>query len=80
MSADQKIIFGHRRDLRIRDNHGLFEALRAAHEVQPIFIFDQNILDKLENKQDTRVQFIHKELQAIKSVYEHKGGKKHIRR
>jgi len=74
VSDTNKIIFWHRRDLRIRDNRGLFEALKDGHEVQPIFIFDKNILDDLENKKDARVLFIHKELQAIKTVYEDKGG------
>ncbi len=31
----------------------------------PLFIFDTNILDKLEDKQDARVEFIHNSLQAI---------------
>lgn len=73
MAEQGKIIFWHRRDLRIRDNHGLYEALKDGHEVQPIFIFDKNILDDLKNKEDARVQFIHKELSAIKTVYEDKG-------
>lgn len=74
MRKYNKSIFWHRRDLRIRDNHGLYKALSESEEVQPIFIFDKNILDKLSNKQDRRVQFIHNELNAIKTVYEDKGG------
>ncbi len=52
-------IFWFRRDLRLHDNAGLFHALKAAIPVLPIFIFDRNILDKLDNKQDRRVEFIH---------------------
>jgi deoxyribodipyrimidine photo-lyase len=52
-------IFWFRRDLRLSDNHGLFQSLRAGLPVLPVFIFDRNILDLLENKQDARVEFIY---------------------
>ena len=48
-----------RRDLRLSDNAALYHALRAGIPVLPIFIFDQNILDQLEDKKDKRVAFIH---------------------
>ena len=51
-------IFWFRRDLRIEDNHGLYEALKSPWPVLPIFIFDPNILAKLSNKSDARVEFI----------------------
>jgi len=50
-------IFWFRRDLRIDDNKGFFEALNAGKEVLPIFIFDKSILDELP-KDDARVTFI----------------------
>ncbi|WP_026705933.1 cryptochrome/photolyase family protein [Flavobacterium soli] len=50
-------IFWFRRDLRIEDNKGFFEALNAGKEVLPIFIFDTTILDELP-KDDARVNFI----------------------
>lgn len=52
-------IFWFRRDLRLNDNAGLHHALRAGLPVVPIFIFDKAILDKLEDKADRRVVFIH---------------------
>ncbi len=52
-------IFWFRRDLRLEDNTALFHALQSEHPLLPIFIFDTDILDKLENKTDARVQFIH---------------------
>ncbi|MEH6305098.1 deoxyribodipyrimidine photo-lyase [Olivibacter sp. CPCC 100613] len=58
-------IFWFRRDLRLRDNHALYEALRSGHHVQPVFIFDRTILSKLEDKDDARVSFIHQELSSI---------------
>lgn len=48
-----------RRDLRLNDNAALYYALKSSFPVMPIFIFDKDILDKLEDKQDRRVEFIH---------------------
>ena len=58
-------IFWFRRDLRLRDNRGLFEALNAGLPVVPLFIFDRNILDKLSDRSDARVGFIQQELRAL---------------
>ena len=57
-------IFWLRRDLRLEDNHGLFEALSNSEAVLPIFIFDKTILDELP-KVDARVNFIHESLSKI---------------
>ena len=79
------ILFWFRRDLRFKDNTGLYQALKLAQkeglQVLPIFIFDKHILDKLEDKADRRVDFIHRtitelqaELTAIgKSLWVHYG-------
>jgi len=66
-------LFWFRRDLRLEDNTGLFYALQQEKNVLPLFIFDQNILDKLEDKADARVEFIHAQLIDIKSQLEKKG-------
>lgn len=64
-------IFWFRRDLRLDDNAGLYQALKDKHPVLPVFIFDPNILDELdadsrgEEKTDRRVEFIHLGLQEI---------------
>ncbi len=52
-------IFWFRRDLRLEDNAGLYHALKSGNRVLPLFIFDTDILDKLENRADPRVEFIH---------------------
>ena len=57
-------IFWFRRDLRVDDNKGFFEALKSNSEVLPLFIFDKNILDELP-KDDARVSFIHERLDII---------------
>jgi deoxyribodipyrimidine photo-lyase len=58
-------IFWFRRDLRLQDNAGLYHALKENKAVLPIFIFDKNILDMLEDKADRRVQFIHAALEEM---------------
>ncbi len=52
------VIFWFRRDLRLTDNAGLFAALSSEYNVLPIFIFDNDILDKLDKKSDIRISFI----------------------
>lgn len=53
------IVFWFRRDLRLYDNAGLYHALKSGYPVIPIFIFDKDILDKLEDRNDARVTFIY---------------------
>lgn len=62
-----------RRDLRLEDNHALYQALESGNRVLPIFIFDRHILDALEHKKDARLQFIHQRLLAIKKDLQKKG-------
>jgi deoxyribodipyrimidine photo-lyase len=52
------VVFWFRRDLRLNDNHGFYEALSSGEDVLPIFIFDKKILDDLP-KDDHRVTIIH---------------------
>ena len=65
-------LFWHRRDLRINDNKGLFEALKLNEIVHPIFIFDKSILDKLPNN-DQRILFIYQEIESLKKSYQNLG-------
>ena len=58
-------IFWFRRDLRLNDNAALYYALKKGVPVIPIFIFDKNILNKLEDKADRRVEFIHAALHTV---------------
>ena len=57
-------VFWFRRDLRLHDNHGLFQALKRSTNVLPIFIFDPHILEQLPTD-DARVTFIHEQLSHI---------------
>lgn len=66
MEMKQKVsIFWYRRDLRLDDNAGLYYALRSTYPVLPLFIFDREILDKLDSKYDARVEFIHKTVSEL---------------
>ncbi|MFZ3574950.1 cryptochrome/photolyase family protein [Tenacibaculum finnmarkense] len=57
-------IFWFRRDLRLEDNVALFNALNSSNKVVPIFIFDEEILDKLPEN-DARVSFIYQTLEQL---------------
>jgi deoxyribodipyrimidine photo-lyase len=70
-------IFWHRRDLRIEDNAGLYYALKNSKQVIPIFIFDSEILSKL-NSNDQRVMYIHQEIDKIKKEYQNYGSDLHV--
>jgi deoxyribodipyrimidine photo-lyase len=62
-----------RRDLRLKDNAALYHSLKAGLPVLPIFIFDTNILDRLENKADRRLQFIHDAIAEMQAALKKKG-------
>ncbi len=54
-----------RRDLRLRDHAPLAIATGQADQVAVVFIFDRNILDELEDRDDRRVSFILRSLEEM---------------
>ncbi|MEQ8471679.1 MAG: deoxyribodipyrimidine photo-lyase [Marinoscillum sp.] len=70
---DQINIFWHRRDLRYFDNSGLYYALTSSLPVLPVFVFDKNILDDLEDKSDARVTFIYDQISNLHLEYKNQG-------
>ena len=64
-------IFWFRRDLRLDDNVGFYNALKSKKSVLPLFIFDEDILDKLP-KDDARLGFIHSTLQEMRATLKEK--------
>jgi deoxyribodipyrimidine photo-lyase len=66
-------IFWFRRDLRLDDNVGFYNALKSEHKVLPIFIFDEDILSKLP-EDDARVTFIFDTLQEMRNELQKKNG------
>ena len=67
MMKNKISIFWFRRDLRLDDNKGLYEALRHETNVLPIFIFDKSILENLPGD-DARVTFIYHTLQEMRKT------------
>src|SRR5471030_1006581 len=65
MDKQPVAVFWFRRDLRLHDNAGLYHALKSGYPVLPVFIFDKQILDKLQDKDDARVTFIHQTVIAL---------------
>ena len=70
MPKQEIVTFWFRRDLRLKDNAALYHALKSGYQVLPIFIFDSNILNKLEDQTDARVTFIHQQLYLLKKELE----------
>ncbi|HYG04667.1 MAG TPA: deoxyribodipyrimidine photo-lyase [Chryseosolibacter sp.] len=66
-------IFWFRRDLRLRDNAGLYHALRVSNNVIPLFIFDTKILTELDDTRDARITFILECLRTLKDQLEKNG-------
>lgn len=61
-------LFWFRRDLRIDDNTAFSQALKGEYPVQPIFIFDSNILNELP-EDDARVSFIYETLHSLNNQF-----------
>lgn len=72
---DKINIFWFRRDLRLEDNVGLHHALASGLPVVPIFIFDTDILDMLDNKVDKRVDYIQQALTEIDKSLQKSGAR-----
>lgn len=79
MSNPEIAIHWFRRDLRTEDNAALHAALESGYPVLPLFIFDRHILDKLKNRSDARVTFIHQTLAALKQTFRAAGSDLEVR-
>jgi len=62
---NRTVIHWFRRDLRLNDNNALSKALSIGVSVQPVFIFDTQILTKLADEDDARVTFIYEQLKIL---------------
>ena len=69
----QRSIFWLRRDLRLEDNVALSAATRFSKEVVLVFVFDTNILDRLQDKNDRRMTVIHNALLELDQKVRKKG-------
>lgn len=57
-----------RRDLRLYDHAVLATALQGKGQVQPVFVFDKDILSRFSNKKDRRLTFI---TEALWKIHRH---------
>lgn len=67
-----------RRDLRLHDNTALYHALCSGNKVLPVFIFDTQILTKLADRRDRRVNFIYEALQQLQHQLNTHGSSLHV--
>jgi deoxyribodipyrimidine photo-lyase len=72
MKKQEVTFFWFRRDLRLDDSVGLFQALQSKYPVIPIFVFDDLILHSLP-KNDPRVGFIYDSLSTINNKLKETG-------
>jgi len=73
MQYDKALVW-FRRDLRDFDHAALYHALKSSRQVYCAFAFDTEILDKLSNKADRRVEFIWESVHELKTALQSKGG------
>lgn len=69
--TDKVTFFWFRRDLRLEDNKGLYKALQSGNKVIPVFIFDDEVLEKLPTN-DARVSFIYQTLRSLDTTLKNK--------
>ena len=63
-----------RRDLRLNDHVPLALALAEAHPIQPVFVFDTEILARFKNPRDRRVNFLARTLMELHQTLKTRGG------
>ena len=63
-----------RRDLRLQDNGALAAVFEKPEPVQPVFIFDTDILARFRNPADRRLSFIADSLGALHQELKQRGG------
>jgi deoxyribodipyrimidine photo-lyase len=68
-----KTLVWFRRDLRNYDHAALYYALKHSNQVYCAFVFDTEILDKLTDKYDRRVEFIWESVRELKASLQNHG-------
>ncbi len=63
---EELTVFWFRRDLRLDDNHGLYQALKSGGNVLPVFIFDPEILTYFPDKSNRQVGFLINAVNSLK--------------
>ena len=68
-------IFWHRRDLRIEDNIGLFQASQNAKDLIGVYILDPNLLDINRNTSEAKNWFLGESLLELQKNWERRGSR-----
>ena len=66
-------IFWHRRDLRIEDNIGLFQASQNAKELIGVYILDPNLLDINRTTSEAKNWFLGESLLELQKNWKRRG-------
>lgn len=69
----QSSLIWFRRDLRDYDHAALYQALKSSQRVYCAFVFDTEILGKLNDKADRRVEFIWESVRELKTALQQRG-------
>ncbi len=75
MKIENRALVWLRRDLRLGDHAPLAHATSLAKEVAVVFVFDTNILDRLEDKDDKRLTFLHQSLMELDAELKKRGSR-----
>ncbi|MDH7493317.1 MAG: deoxyribodipyrimidine photo-lyase [Candidatus Saccharicenans sp.] len=73
----KRLVFWFKRDLRLADNRGLWEATRDAAEIVPVFIFDKKLLVGLDGP-PTRTGFLVAALERLDRRLREKGSRLYV--
>ena len=68
-------IFWHRRDLRIEDNIGLFEASKNSKNLIGVYILDPNLLDLKKTTSEAKNWFLGESLLELQKNWKERGAK-----
>lgn len=72
---DKKILFIHRRDLRLIDNTALNRAKETGAEILPCFIFTPSQIDEPDYRSSNAIQFMVASLKELAEEYAERGGR-----
>jgi deoxyribodipyrimidine photo-lyase len=75
---NSKGLFWFRRDLRLHDNAALYKAAKECGQVELVFVFDTQILDKLKDKDDKRLTYIWNSVVELQDKLKRMGSNLHI--
>src|SRR5690554_4440576 len=70
---EKLIIYWFRNDLRLNDNHGLYQALQMKIPVLPVFIFNYEKIKTFTTPSDIKMVFMYEQVKTLKKELESLG-------